>query len=301
MSAGPSAFTRRTLLRGAAGAALFTAGGSGLLTACGGGSSSAAGAKFLVPFFATGEDGSAVLRTGIEQRMPWGLADRDGVPLRDSPGSVTMTIADHAGSVIGAPIDVARHGDGTPQPYYPLRTTLSDAGAYTVTVEVAGSKLDRNVVFASPDKVPLVQPGERAIPVVTPTPSDHRGVEPICTRTPPCPLHELTLSDALSNGRPTAFLISTPAFCQTAVCGPVLELLLEEAPTRPINAVHAEVYTNAMATGDPLQATLAEAVTAYKLSFEPSLLVADGNGIVTDRLDFVFDRTELRQALDKVT
>jgi hypothetical protein len=276
-------------------------GGATLLSACGGGTSNSASPQFLVPFFATGEGEAPILRTGIEQRMPWGLADRDGVPLADPPPSVTMTITDHAGAPAGAPINVDRHHDGTPQAYYPLRTTLTDPGTYTVSVAVGGRTFTRNVVFATPDQVPLVQPGERAVPVVTPTPADHRGVEPICTRTPPCPLHDLTLSDALSNGRPTAFLISTPAFCQTAVCGPVLELLLEEAPQRPLNAVHAEVYANAMATGDPLRATLAEAVTAYKLSFEPSLIVADNKGMVAERLDFVFDRAELRQALDKVS
>jgi len=104
----------------------------------------------------------------------------------------------------------------------------------------------------------------------------------------------------LSNGQPTALLISSPAFCQTNVCGPVLELLIEEGAKRTMNLVHAEVYANAAATGDVLSANLSETTTAYKLSFEPSLIVADAKGMVADRLDFVFDRAELRSTLDKV-
>ena len=68
-----------------------------------------------------------------------------------------------------------------------------------------------------------------------------------------------------------------------------------------MNLVHAEVYANAAATGDVLKATLSETTTTYKLSFEPSLVVADAKGVVADRLDFVFDRGELRSALDRVT
>ena len=65
--------------------------------------------------------------------------------------------------------------------------------------------------------------------------------------------------------------------------------------------VHAEVYADAAATGDVLKAQLSEATMAYKLSFEPSLVIADAKGMVVDRLDFVFDRAELDEALGKVT
>jgi hypothetical protein len=81
----------------------------------------------------------------------------------------------------------------------------------------------------------------------------------------------------------------------------VLELLIEEGATRPMNLVHAEVYADAAATGDVLKATLSETTLTYKLSFEPSLVVADAKGVVVDRLDFVYDRAELRNALDRVT
>ena len=116
------------------------------------------------------------------------------------------------------------------------------------------------------------------------------------------PFHEITLADALASGEPTAFLISTPLFCQTAVCGPVLDLLVDEAGRRPtLNVVHAEVYADAVAKGNVIGASLTEAVNAYALSFEPSLFVIDAAGMVVDRLDFVYDAPELRLALDQVT
>ena len=125
----------------------------------------------------------------------------------------------------------------------------------------------------------------------------------ICTRDPPCPYHQLPLAEALTNGRPTILLVSSPAYCQTKVCGPVLETLIAAEPKmHGLNVIHAEVYADVGAhDGDVLQATLTETVRAYRLSFEPSLLVIDGNGIVLDRLDFVFDTREFDAALTAAT
>ena len=68
--------------------------------------------------------------------------------------------------------------------------------------------------------------GERLIPLPTPTTTEGRGVDPICTRQPTCPFHEQTLEEAMGSGKAVAFIISTPQFCQTAICGPVLDLLI---------------------------------------------------------------------------
>ena len=55
--------------------------------------------------------------------------------------------------------------------------------------------------------------------------------------------------------------------------------------------VHAEVYADNKAT------TLAPAVEAYKLQFEPILFVTDTDGVLRKRLDGVFDVNEVRETL----
>jgi len=85
------------------------------------------------------------------------------------------------------------------------------------------------------------------------------------------------------------------------VCGPVLELLLSEQANFPaIRMVHAEVYNDPqqLASGKANPDTT-PAVHTYGLSFEPSLVVANADGIVTSRLDFTWDRAELRAALQR--
>src|SRR3546814_11078234 len=85
-----------------------------------------------------------------------------------------------------------------------------------------------------------VKPGDAIPAVATPPPTDARGVNPICTAEPACPLHDVSLADALGEGRPIALLVATPAFCQIAICGPVLDVLLEATGGHPdVRPLHA--------------------------------------------------------------
>ena len=97
-------------------------------------------------------------------------------------------------------------------------------------------------------------------------------------------------------------MISTPQYCQTGVCGPVLDLVMEQAATTPdVAVVHAEVYVDPAGGSDPAAGGLTKAVSAYGLSFEPSLFVARADGTVTARLDNIFDRGELARAFASAT
>jgi hypothetical protein len=55
--------------------------------------------------------------------------------------------------------------------------------------------------------------------------------------------------------------------------------------------VHADVYADRAAT------TVAPAVTAARLTFEPTVFVTDASGMVIDRLDAVWHVDELRELL----
>ena len=190
---------------------------------------------------------------------------------------------------------VARHAEGLSRPYYPVITTLSDPGTYTLTGSVNGVDLQTAFTVVERAEVPIPQIDDQLVPVVTPTTDDAHGVNPICTREPACDLHGVTLTSALTEGRPIAFLIATPAFCQTAACGPVLDVLLsQQSEFSDVRMVHAEVYTDTT-----LESTTA-AVQDYKLSFEPVLYLAGADGVITSRLDSIYDVAELRGELTKL-
>jgi hypothetical protein len=253
--------------------------------------------RVLIANFAYGDN---YLITGAPQRMTF-LVGVGGAPTTDAPPELSFQLSKD-GNDVGEPIVVPAHNDGVPVPYFPLRTTFDEAGLWIATAQIDGAPATQSFQVSEPGEVALVQPGGAMKPLDTPTVDDHRGVEPICTDSPECPLHSQTLTAALGTGQPVALLVGTPAYCQTGLCGPVLTLLVEEAPNHPdIQFVHAEVYTDAQAVGDVNNATLAPIIDTYGLTFEPSLFVADATGTVRTRLDNVYDRTELRDALASVS
>jgi hypothetical protein len=129
----------------------------------------------------------------------------------------------------------------------------------------------------------------------TPTTANPLGVGTICTQDPPCPLHEVSLDAALAEGRPVALLVSTPAFCQVAICGPVLDLLVAAAPDHPdVALIHLEVYPGGQPDAESLSPVVSDTLG---LAYEPALFVADATGTITSRLDNIYDGDELTEAL----
>ncbi len=300
----PSLPSRRTVILGGLGAAA--------LAACGGSSDDAdpapvptgdptpdtAAEKFLAPGFPDGLRAPPMLVPGVPQLVPVFLAADTGRPLQadETPDQLAVRILTETGDLLDEQLLDAR-GDGIPSPHYSVVVDLDAAGTYAVAADVDGEQQAFAFAVAERADVDLVQVGDPLRPVDTPTVSDPRGVDPICTRQPEiCPFHTTTLTEALASPRPVVLLISTPAFCQTAICGPVVDLLIEAAADRDdLDVVHAEVWRNADAVFTPDGST--PAVDAYALSYEPSLFVADATGVVTARLDLSWDRTELAAAL----
>ena len=299
--------SRRAVLAGAAGAA-----GVALLAACGSsggdddtsdgsgddGGSGGAGFNLSAIFPPDG-----LLVAGTAQRLPFTLSDATGVPVDDPPASLEFVVQTADGEPVGEPVTVERHDEGIPTAYFPLRFEFPAPGDYQATTTVDGEELTPRVFRVSePEAVAVPQPGQAMIPVPTPTTADARGVDPICTREPECDLHGVTLTEALDEGVPVALLIATPAYCQTAICGPVLDVLLSQEEAFPnVRMVHAEVYKDAAAVDNIAEAELAPVVEDYQLGYEPVLFLANADGTIAQRLDTIFDESEVAEALAQLS
>jgi hypothetical protein len=287
--------SRRSFLVGGASAAL--------LAACGGG-----GNDKVVPTTTTTKASSftlisfsdpSALALNAPARLTFGVTDQEGVLLEQPPApkldfSVTLN-----GQPFGAPVSSTAHASGLPRPYFPVEFTPTTAGLYEFHSEIGGQPVSLPVQLgAEPVTVPGA--GQPMIPFDTPTTTDLRGVELLCTRTPACPFHDISLRDALAGGTPVAFLISTPRYCQVAICGPVLDLLVAARDQFPnIKMLHAEVYpTEAAAAPGKQQRT--PVMEAYNLFFEPVLFLARPDGTILKRIDTIFDGVELTDALTQL-
>lgn len=287
--------SRRGFLGLAAGGVLVACGGGdggsgdgGSGTGAAGGSGGAAGeVAGVIRFFS---DGAYV--AGRPERLTFGLADTDGLPLTEGlPDELQATLSGSDGQEL-ARLTAPRRDEGLPRPYYAYDVDRSEPGVYSLRMKVGAMDLETMFTLGAPGSLTFPGVGEPMPAFDTPTVQDTRGVEPYCSRPEPCPFHERTLTDVLAEGKPVAYFIGTPAHCQTGICGPVLDLLIGEAGSyRGVNMVHADVYADAAAT------TIAPAVQALGLPFEPLLYLIGADGVVRRRLDVIYDTGELRDGL----
>jgi hypothetical protein len=261
----------------------------------------AGGGRLLVPAFSDGLRAPAVFVAGAPQRAPLVLFSAEGTPVANGvPETLEVTLTAPDGTATTSTLP--RRDQGIFIPYFAVTFTPAAAGEYSLRATVDGVEQSVPFLVVERGELPLVQIGDPMPAFPTPTVADPREVEVLCTRFEgQCPFHDVSLDAALAAGRPVVLLVSTPAFCQTQTCGPVLDLLVEQAAALDATVIHVEVYRveDPFAEGDPAAVT-AEAVQNLELTFEPVIYVANADGTVTGRLEFNWDGTELAEVLATV-
>ena len=273
--------------------------------ACGGGDESGGGDRPEVSVTSTKPGdalnilvaSSPILATRPDERVALVLLHgQDPIP---ADADVKVLFGQVQGQTVGTtigPFTPERHAEGLPRPYHLVRATFPVPGNYAIQATVNGKEALAALEAVDGAKDLSPKPGEPMTSTPTPTPADKKGVDPICTATPPCPLHEVSLDAALAEKRPLAVLIGTPAFCETNTCGPVLDVMLAEMKPFEGQArfLHVEVYTDRTAK------TTTPAVNAFKLQSEPVLFLAGADGVVRERIPGPYDRAEFRSAIQKL-
>lgn len=308
VGAGPP--TRRSLLTAGTAAgglvlvgALTGCGGDGSAASAGGETSSGDGAVGRRPIgalIASFPQSDPYVAAGVPSRLPYLITDEDGVPLSTIDGPVRFTVS-RDGEPVGDAVEVRPRRDGVPRAYLPLRFTFEEPGIYDVVARYQGADLDGSLQVLERSAITTPTVGDRVSPFPTPTAVDPMGVDPLCSRDEPCDFHGVSLDAALASGKPTVLLVSTPAYCQTAVCGPILDMLIEQVgDATDVNVIHSEVYRDPTTVDDLSQAELAPVPERFGLVFEPALFVLDAAGTVVERGDLIVDRSEMSEMLDAV-
>ena len=149
--------------------------------------------------------------------------------------------------------------------------------------------------IAVPASSPIPGVGQRTPAIATDTPSSvRRNIGLLTTRQPPENMHSVSFNQVLGK-RPIALLISTPALCESRVCGPVTDIMVElqhQFGDR-IDFIHEEVYVD----NDPSKG-LRPQLKALHIQTEPWLFTVNAKGIITSRLNGAFGVNEARAAVE---
>jgi len=194
---------------------------------------------------------------------------------------------------------------------YAMQVEPPKAGGYyvAVVVESQGKKLTwlgdpttkpPGGLFVTDGSI-VAQVGTKAISVKTPVATTAAGLKKIDTRRPPDDMHYISLDKALTNGKPTVVVFSTPYFCESRLCGPVTDetlLAFQKIGPRQANFIHVEEWPPYLnpPPGNP-QTNPAPAFVAWHFPSEPWVIVIDKQGIIRDRFEGPVTATQIEAAL----
>jgi hypothetical protein len=145
-------------------------------------------------------------------------------------------------------------------------------------------------------RIPRV--GDKAPRIHTPTAEDVGGdLSKITTRVPPDTQNRVDYADALGR-EPIILLFATPQFCQSRVCGPVVDVAEQVKDQYGDKAafIHMEIYND----NDPSKGVRPQ-VRAFRLPSEPWLFAIDRQGVIRAEVEGAFGVDRLTRVVKEVT
>jgi len=184
-------------------------------------------------------------------------------------------------------------------PYWVAYPELPQAGFWGLSAEImlsdgTATRAQFTVEVKEAAQAPDV--GDEAPPSQNRTLATEPDIEKLTSGDDPIPaFYQMTVAEAVASERPSVIVFSTPAFCQTAVCAPVLRSAetVYDSLAGEVNFIHLEIYKEF----NP-ELVLADEVAEWRLSSEPWTFVLDDEGRVAARLGGPVSPRELTAALD---
>ena len=239
-------------------------------------------------------------------RVVFALIDPQSGPLRDANVQISTYFLSSGGQE--GPIEtvtaVFREWPVRPNGIYTAELTFDRSGNWGLVADAtdadgARRPADTGLQIKETSSSPAL--GAPAPRSESKTLKDVEGIEQLSTDPDPDEvLYERTIAQAIESGRPLMLTFSTPAFCQTATCGPQLEVVKDIRMKFGDRAefIHIEVFDNPhLMEGDLANGILSPTLAEWGLVSEPWTFVVDGEGLVSAKFEAFTTREELEQAL----
>jgi YtkA-like len=234
-------------------------------------------------------------------RFAVGLVDANNQPVSDGKVLVEFfKVGDQGEADKRSDADaIFRSVSGPTKGIWVATTNFDQAGRWTAQLTLDKSEsaapLTTQLNFEVLDKSIAPGYGQLAPRSQSPVQSDIAGdVSRICSSPQPCPLHTISIRDALDGTQPLVAVFATPALCTSALCAPQLDTIqqLYAKYRSRANFVHVEIYQY------PFDATrVAPTVAEWRLPTDPWTFLVDRSGAVQGRFEGPAPLDELEPAL----
>jgi hypothetical protein len=166
-----------------------------------------------------------------------------------------------------------------------------------------GEPIDAGAIFEVQETAFTPAIGAPAPKSDSPTAADVADLSEISSREAPIPsMYQMSVAEAVSSGKPSVIAFTTPAYCQTRLCGPVLEGVVQVMPEYQdrVVFVHVEPYKlDLLRTEGKFE--LVPAAQEWGLPSEPWVFIVDAQGNIAAKFEGIVTADELDAALAAVT
>ncbi|MBN40576.1 MAG: hypothetical protein CL757_01815 [Chloroflexi bacterium] len=223
--------------------------------------------------------------------------EQEGI-IKDSAPAYWMSIPGGAGKglyITNLQFDVSGSGTQQNPNYWEL------VASFTYEEENLWSKAA--IVVA--DESPVVAIGNEVPKSLTLTGDTLAELERISTDINPDPdLYQVSIDEAVINGKPTVIVFATPALCVSQVCGPIVDMVsnIKMKYEKRLDFIHVEVFENpkALLSQGRFSGQQVEAVKEWGLVTEPWVFVVDRNGLLSAKFEIFATEAEIISAIEAV-
>jgi hypothetical protein len=256
--------------------------------------------------------GWSQLVAGIDQRVPIGIVDPNGVPVPGATVRVQVITVPAPGAtaspVAVGPAEAAPYrgdlleGKGT----YVIHRTFAQAGFYRALVEAEKGGVTTRTQFAfevsASDPTPAVGAPAPRTRNATGDPNVDKTLD---TGVPPDDMHYISVADAIGKHHAVVVYFGTPGFCTSKLCAPevkVLQQVESKYRARSVDFVHIETYKGGRPDNvDLTKATVNPWFDEWKLQTDPWVFIVGRDGNIAAKFDGAVTADELTPALDKAS
>ena len=267
----------------------------------------------------TGPEFSAIVVTTDlslgENRVVFGLIDREGMPLRTDEAVVEALFIPNSqsqGTVQDTTTARFIQWPVGQQGVFSATLNFNQVGECTVLSPACWALRVRAI---GPDGAPIsalanfsVKSQSNTPGIGNPVPASVtlRGsdVEDLATVTssgvPDPDLYRLSIDEALAEDKPLVVVFATPAFCVSAACGPQVEVIseLKEMFTDDANFIHVEVFVDPhLIEGGRPSSGFVPSVEEWGLPTEPWTFIITKDGLMHSKFEAFATLEELEESL----
>jgi len=184
---------------------------------------------------------------------------------------------------------------------------LIEGGLYQLDINLTSSNgveifAQTNILVQDDPQTPAI--GTAAPASVTYKAGDKEDLSQITSALIPDPdLYQLSINEALQQGKPLVVVFATPAFCVSATCGPQLEELakVKDVIGTRANFIHVDVFEDPhLIEGGRPTGDLVPAVLEWGLPTEPWTFIVDKNGLISAKFEQLATSTEIETKLREI-